>query len=292
VQRIVVRLAVAAFAFAAAGVVVASPAQASTCTTGHGVSVVVDFNQLGGGVQTACDVSGAGRTASTQLTDVGHSLTYVQRQPGFVCRIDGLPKPSSDACVVTPPADAYWSLWWSDGKSGTWTYASSGTAGLKVPDGGYVGLSWQQGSAKAPPGVAPQAHASSPSSQPTSHPTSSAPPSAPRTQGSSPTTAPGSASTSVAPTGSPSSAGPGKQEPGTKKSGGTHHHAPSTDAASPAAKGTDGAVPTEAGGPLDPASEATDDGDLPGWVAPVAVLALFAAAGTVVVVRRRGSGGA
>jgi hypothetical protein len=51
-------------------------------------------------------------------------------------------------------------------------------------------------------------------------------------------------------------------------------------------------VPTEAGGPLDPTSGSSGDGGLPGWVAPAAVLLLFATAGTVVVVRRRGSGGA
>jgi len=291
VSRYAVRLAVATLAVAAAGVVVQPPAEAATCSSASGVSVVVDFHQLGGGVQTFCDAAGAGKTAWVQFGDAGHGLTDVQRQPGFVCRVDGVP--ASDPCVNTPPADAYWSLWWSDGKSGTWQYSSTGAASLKVPAGGYVALSWQQGSAKAAPGVTPTAHQSSPPAPPpTSHPSSpsSSPPKSPGASpnsGSTSTSGPASGPAS----GSTSTAGPGKHPQGTKKSGASHPHSQQTDGASPVAKGTDASVPTEAGGSLDPASSSTSDGGLPGWVAPAAVLLLFAAAGTVVAVRRRGSGG-
>jgi hypothetical protein len=287
VHRIVVRLAAAALVAAAAGLGAAAPAQAATCATAHGVTVVVDFHQLGGGVQTACDTSGAGRTAITQLTDVGHSLTYVQRQPGFVCRIDG--KPAGDPCVNTPPSDAYWSLWWSDGKSGTWTYASTGAGGLKVPDGGYVAMSWQGGDGRAAPGVAPRTH---PSASPTpTHQPSGAPTHAASTD------APIPSSSSVDPSSSVSTSprahgGSGKHTRGSEKSPSPHSQSADPDDRSSATKGSDAAVPTEAGGPLDPVSGSSGDGGLPGWVAPAAVLLLFAAAGTVVVVRRRGSGGA
>ncbi|MGA8247490.1 MAG: hypothetical protein WB797_11335, partial [Nocardioides sp.] len=142
-KRLVIRLAVAAILAATAGLGASAPARAATCGTANGVTVVVDFHQLGGGAETACDLHGAGRTAATQLSDVGHRLTYVQRQPGFVCRVDG--DPSSDPCANTPPSDAYWSLWWSDGRSGKWSYSSAGVASLKVPAGGYVALSWQGG---------------------------------------------------------------------------------------------------------------------------------------------------
>ena len=208
--RHVVRLAAAVLVTAAAGVVgLPAPAHAATCGTASGVTVVVDFHQLGG-VQTACDADGAGEYAAAQFTDVGHTLTYVQGQ-AFVCQVDGAP---STQCVRTPPATAYWSLWWSDGKSGTWTYASVGVASLKVPDGGYVALSWQKGGAQAPPRVTPTSHSPSPSSSPTSHPTSQ-PPSSPPNQPShgstsgpgGPTSAPtsassasGSATTTASPT--------------------------------------------------------------------------------------------
>ncbi len=38
--------------------------------------------------------------------------------------------PADDPCVNTPPADAYWGLWWSDGTTGKWTYSSLGAASL------------------------------------------------------------------------------------------------------------------------------------------------------------------
>jgi hypothetical protein len=87
----------------------------------------------------------------------------VQRQPGFVCRVSGLPE--QDPCVNTPPADAYWSLWWSDGTSDSWTYAATGVDGLEIPDGGSVALVWdgRQGDVApvTPPGApASGAHAS------------------------------------------------------------------------------------------------------------------------------------
>jgi hypothetical protein len=137
-----------------------APASAATCGSGAGVSVVVDFHQLGGGVRTACDANGGGEGAARLFSANGFSITYVQRQPGFVCRVNGAP--SSDPCVNTPPSDAYWSLWWSDGKSGTWRYSTLGVGSLTVPAGGYVALSWQSGSGPAPPGVKPSAHHSSP----------------------------------------------------------------------------------------------------------------------------------
>ena len=40
---------------------------------------------------------------------------------------------SNDPCVNTAPANAYWGLYWSDGKSGKWNYSSTGVGGLKVP---------------------------------------------------------------------------------------------------------------------------------------------------------------
>ncbi len=50
-SRHVVRLAAAVLVTAAAGLGVSAPAQAASCSSAHGVTVVVDFHQLGGGVQ-------------------------------------------------------------------------------------------------------------------------------------------------------------------------------------------------------------------------------------------------
>jgi hypothetical protein len=145
------------------------PAAAAACSGATGVTVVVDRGALGGGIDQVCNGSGGGNTATTLFTDSGFSLTYVQQTPGFVCRING--QPASDPCVKTPPSDAYWGLWWSDGTSGSWTYASVGAGSLTVPDGGYVAFAWQSGS-KSAPGVPATAHTSPPSSSPTTTPSS------------------------------------------------------------------------------------------------------------------------
>ena len=137
---------------AAPGGAAAPAAAVEPCASGHGVRVVVDFHELGGGLQEACDETGGGRTAARLFADSGFRLTFVQRQAGFVCRVSGLP--ADDPCVNTPPQDAYWSLWWSDGSSEKWTYASLSADSLTVPDGGRVALSWSQGSGSRPPGAA------------------------------------------------------------------------------------------------------------------------------------------
>ncbi|MGL5826884.1 MAG: hypothetical protein ACRCYU_19050 [Nocardioides sp.] len=148
------RLALAALIVVPTGVIIAGvPAEAAGCPGATGVTVVVDYHQLGGGAVTGCASAGGGKTASSVFPAAGFPLTYVARSPGFVCRVSG--KPAADPCVNTPPATAYWSLWWSDGKSGSWTYSTLGVGSLRVPTGGYVAFSWQGQAGKAAPGIAP-----------------------------------------------------------------------------------------------------------------------------------------
>lgn len=278
-SRYVVRLVAAVVLTAATGLGVPAPALAASCSTGHGVTVVVDFHQLGGGAQSACDLGGAGRLASTQLIDVGHTLRYAQQQPGFVCRVDG--SPSSDPCVTTSPADAYWSLWWSDGTSGRWSFSSEGVGSLTVPDGGYVALSWQGGSNKAPPRVTPRAHptaAPSPTSSPSHAPPS--PPSRPTTAPSTPTSGPTASAMPSTSTDAPSTSPPGHHGGSGRQAGRSGHHGSSS---SPSPTGHADAA--RAAAPVEP----TGSG-LPGWVAPGLVALMFAAAAGVYAVRRRRSG--
>jgi len=284
VRRYVARLAAAILVVAAVGLGVPAPAQAATCDSAHGVSVVVDFHQLGGGVQTHCDRGGAGESAWSQLEDVGYDLTGVQRQPAFVCRINGKPSEEQDACVNTPPADAYWSLWWSDGKSGKWSYSSEGPGSLKVPEGGYVAMSWQSGTGKAPPGTSPTPHPTQPSPSPTSHPSSSPPHSS----------APAQPSGSSAPTSSSPPATTRSATPtGQVKAGGQDHKKPkkkqTKDKRSSSSPTAQAAAPIGKVSPAD--SGDAGSGGLPGWVAPAAVVVLFAGAGAVLLVRRKGGGG-
>ena len=167
-RLLLARLAAAVLATSAAGLGLvagtSAPATAAACSGATGVTVVVDHGALGGGVDQVCNAGGRRNAASSLFTGAGFSLTYVQRQPGFVCRING--QPASDPCVNTPPSNAYWGLWWSDGKSGSWSYSSLGAGSLTVPNGGYVAFAWQTGSLNAP-NVVPTPHASTPTPAPT-----------------------------------------------------------------------------------------------------------------------------
>ena len=145
---------VAAAALLGAAAVVAlpaSPAQAAGCAPGTGVTVVVEPGPLGGGSSVGC-AGGAGGTATDATKEAGFSIDYVASQPGFVCRLNG--KPSSDPCQRTPPQDAYWGLFWSDGK-GSWKYSTAGASSLKVPEGGSIGWRFQDGGATDYPVAAP-----------------------------------------------------------------------------------------------------------------------------------------
>lgn len=148
-------------AAAVAGVVV-PPGAATTsvstaapaCSGDTGVTVIVDFNELDGGLTAGCDRNGGGRVAADIFRAAGYELTFVQQDPGFTCRVSG--KPADSSCVRTPPATAYWSLWWSDGESGRWSYATSGVNALEIPDGGFVAFAWHQGQENAgPPDASP-----------------------------------------------------------------------------------------------------------------------------------------
>lgn len=144
-----------ALALAAAGVLVpfSAPAQAAACSGTQGVTVIVDFGDLGGGVQAGCDPSVDGRAAAS-FADAGFNLAYATADPGFVCRVNG--RPADAACVEASAANAYWSLWWSDGQGGPWVYSTLGVPTLRPPEGGYVAFAWHRGGGHAgPPAVNP-----------------------------------------------------------------------------------------------------------------------------------------
>jgi hypothetical protein len=159
---------------AAAGLVGLSspPASAALCS-GKGVNVVVDFNGLGGGVQKGCAPSGANKPGNQVFPAAGFGLTYARNQPGFVCRVKG--SPSNDPCVNTSPANAYWGLYWSDGKSGTWKYSSTGVGSVKVASGGFLAFSWQNGGADDAPSATPRNAQPAPTKAPTKSATKAPP---------------------------------------------------------------------------------------------------------------------
>ncbi len=289
-KRLVASLAIGLLAPA---LVVAVPevAQAAAgCDGRTGIVVVVDYAELGGGVVKGCDPDGG--NAANNFTQAGFDLTRATRDPSFVCRVAG--KPASDPCVNAAPANAFWSLWWSDGTSGNWVFSTDGVSTLNVPEGGYVAFAWHQGDGRASaPAVVPtprQAVAPAPSStKPTKAPATKKPngaksskpkPSAsvkPSVAASSATTTPTEASTSATP--SASTATPSESPSATQvetPSQTTSTGLPSIDEI------TDGPDTTAAD-----ASKKDDGGGFPAWLGIGLVVVVLGAAGAVPILRRR-----
>ncbi len=272
----------------------AAPAAAASCS--DGVTVVVDFGALGGGAKATCIKGGQGSAAATLFGKAGHSLTYVQRQPGFVCRISGKPTQEQDPCVNTPPASAYWGLFSSSGKTGTWAYATSGAGTLKVGKGGSVGFAWQSGS-RVQPGIAPPKQEPKPEpSKATKAPASTPPSAAPTTPA--PSASPTETATTPSPSASPSaegatsaSASPSASPRATSTAayGAEPVDLPSaSQTLTPPSESAIVAADEPVEDQVEAASSSTGDGGLPLWV-PLSVIALgLAGAGAAYYRRRNG----
>lgn len=165
-----------ALALASCGAWAATPfAAAATvtdgrCSTDTGVTLVVDHQELGGGVVVKCveDVpvgtSGLGLLRLAGFTSEG----TVHDGSSFVCRVGGRPGPnetiplSSDPgyreqCINTPPDDAFWGYWHAT-NGGSWTFSSYGAGSREVVPGGYEGLSFSLNNSSRsnpPPGLTP-----------------------------------------------------------------------------------------------------------------------------------------
>lgn len=290
-------LVVAVVLTAAAGAVpmlAPAPAQAAACPGAGGVTVVVDYNELGDGVRTGCDADGGGRRAAEIFADAGFPLRYATSSPGFVCRVTEVPQ--SEPCIDAPPATAYWSLWLSDGTSGTWSYATRGVDSLIVPDGGYVAFAWHEGTGRASaPGVAPTPRLGSTTTKPDTE-TGSQPAAKP---GSKPAAKPGSRPSaqgtsrpepSATPTETPS-AGPSPSELDSALAEASDTASTTVDPADPTAT-VDPDAPAigeiTAGPPADGVADGADreDGGLPIWL-PIGAVVVVAVAGGAVAWRRR-----
>jgi hypothetical protein len=131
---------------------VPAPAQAAGtagyCPDGNGVTVVVDFHELGGGVVIRC-APGDQATGVSALRNAGFSMAGTVRWgDGFVCRIEGKPAVASDPCVDTPPPTAYWSYWHAP-NGGSWSFSDRGVANRKPPPGSFDGWSWSKNKTEA-----------------------------------------------------------------------------------------------------------------------------------------------
>lgn len=306
------RFVAAVLVTAAAGLVGAAggaPARADASCASVGVTVVVDFNQLGGGVPTVCVSDGAGELASTLFETAGQPLTQPTRQPGFVCRVAG--KPADDPCVNTPPDTAYWGLWWSDGEPGSaWTYSTKGAYSLKGLAGGFVALAWDEVEGSERPSAS-ASRPSAPTATPTPTPAPEATP-APSSGGSggqadegAGQAGSGAGSPSVTPTPSPgteSTAGQTATDPASPSAAAGQDEGQGKTGKKSRSGKTSAAELSESASPevdvpevttTDPALAAetapVDSGGLPTFVAPALIVLIFGGAGLAWWLRRRGA---
>jgi hypothetical protein len=129
-----------------------TPARAdSGCTTTTGVTVIVDFKALGGGIQRGCALNPT--SGLDALRDAGFIPAGTTRfGDAYVCRIDGKPGNPPEACTETPPATAYWAYYHAKPTDGAWTYAALSALYYKPQPGSIEG--WAFG-ARTQPGISP-----------------------------------------------------------------------------------------------------------------------------------------
>jgi hypothetical protein len=123
------------------------------CENATGVTVVVDFQQLGGTTIVRCDPRPTRGTGLDALKGAGFQIEGVVRWgEGFICRIENRPSAVEElpvagdegyreVCRDTPPAAAYWSYWHA-GNNCQWEYSQWGVKNRDFVPGGFEGWSF------------------------------------------------------------------------------------------------------------------------------------------------------
>jgi hypothetical protein len=281
----------AAVAGVVAAVTLAGPApaaEAAACSGTSGVTVVVDFGPLGG-VRVSC-APGDPASGLAALSAAGFGYSFVPRQPGLVCQINGLPDPCNGA-----PTTAYWSYWHA-ARGGSWTYSAAGAGSVNPRPGTVQGWAFGAGGR---PGVAPPAPAAAPppppppapEPAPTAKPTTRAPAPPPQPPGAPAPGAPSRAGGTGAPAPGPgSAAAPPGRSPAPRA---TRPGSPTTSPPSTAGGGSPPGTVAPEGTVAPPASPATEpvgsSGGLGRAALGAAVVGALAATGFLVARRRRPS---
>ncbi len=121
---------------------------AGPCPGSTGVTVFVDFTAFGQGTQTRC-APGTPSTGVDALTQAGFTPAGTTKYGlAFICRINNLPSSAQQACVTTPPANAYWAYYHANAGATTWTYSSQGASSYHPPQGSIEG--WAFGNSASP----------------------------------------------------------------------------------------------------------------------------------------------
>jgi hypothetical protein len=295
------------------------------CPTASGVTVVVDFQDLGGGAYVRC-APGDPTSGFDALQRAGIDYQTTVRFPGFLCRIAGKPEHDPSGCATTSPATAYWSYWIAP-RGGSWCYSNWGAGARNPPEGTVEGWSFSlnrsASTSPAPrvappppvagaPGGLPGGDCDRTATAPTAPPPTVAPPGPAGHVAANGTPAAGSPAGSRAPTPAataPAAAGPtttapaggatptttAAPAPGATVEGASTTQAPAAGAAAGTSGDRDGsrgdhardevAVNAKGIGSVDLGSSGHHGGSPIGVL--VAVVLIVAAAGTALVLRRR-----
>lgn len=159
VKSAVTSLGLASVLAVSLAVVTPAPAQAAGqpgyCPDATGVTVVVDFQALGGGVVVRCapaPLPGSG-TGLDALVAAGISLEGTRRWgDSFICRLGGKPAVTTslavtgqsgyhEQCLDTPPSAAFWGYWHAS-NGGSWQYSLQGVKSYQTTPGGFEGWSF------------------------------------------------------------------------------------------------------------------------------------------------------
>ncbi|MFC9250550.1 ABC transporter substrate-binding protein [Amycolatopsis thailandensis] len=123
------------------------------CKDATGVTVVVDFQKLGGTTIVRCNPQTTRGTGLDALKGAGFQIAGVQRWgESFICRVENRPSATEnipiagrekyrELCVDTPPAQAYWSYWHASNNC-AWDYSQWGVKNRDFIPGGFEGWSF------------------------------------------------------------------------------------------------------------------------------------------------------
>lgn len=250
------------------------------CPGTTGVTVVVDYQGLGGGVVVQC-AGGSPATGFKALIAAGFDIEEVRNVPGFLCRIDGSPGLDRDPCINTPPASAYWSYWHA-ARGGAWSSSQEGGKTRTPPVGSVDGWSFSDDGS---PGEAPPPRIDPPAASTTPKPATTTPKPATPTPKPAPPTPAATATPTPSPNASPTMPAP---------AGPAAIPAPSGTSATPANATASSADPTpfaasgaQPGGSVGPdGTSAGSDGPPLGTLVGAGLVVLIAAGALVAGARR------
>ena len=115
----------------------AAPADDGGCVGDSGVTVVVDFTDLGGAVEVGC-AEGDPATGREALTAAGFTAT--DSSPGLICAVDALPDPCPEEFD-----GSYWAYFGAQ-PGGGWTAQTVGADGSDPVPGDFDGWRYNDGS--------------------------------------------------------------------------------------------------------------------------------------------------